>query len=115
MDAVVRLYGKRESPQAYALRDYLQRCDIPFEWVELRDNEQARAELRLDSVDDPRLPICIRLPPGERRHDGPLTSEQVRISQSSRSSRFRSSGATTFRKCLIRSMSDPGSRWTVVE
>ena len=65
MDAVVRLYGKRESPQAYALRDYLQRSDIPFEWVELRDNEQARAELRLDSVDDARLPICI-FPDGTR-------------------------------------------------
>src|SRR6476469_2070787 len=42
-DAVVRLYGKRESPQAYAIRDYLQRSDIPFEWVELKDNQQARA------------------------------------------------------------------------
>ena len=61
MGSVVRLYGKRESPQAYALRDYLQRSDIPFEWVELRDNEQARAELGLDSVDDARLPICIFL------------------------------------------------------
>jgi thioredoxin reductase (NADPH) len=65
MDAVVRLYGKRELPQAYALRDYLQRSDIPFEWVELRDNEQARTELRLQSVDDPRLPICI-FPDGTR-------------------------------------------------
>ena len=65
MGTVVRLYGKRESPQAYALRDYLQRSDIPFEWVELRDNEQARAELGLDSVDDARLPICI-FPDGTR-------------------------------------------------
>ena len=47
-DAIVRLYGKRESPQAYAIRDYLQRSDIPFEWVELKDNQQARAELGLD-------------------------------------------------------------------
>ena len=45
MGSVVRLYGKRESAQAYALRDYLQRSDIPFEWVELRDNAQAPAEL----------------------------------------------------------------------
>jgi len=27
---VVRVYGKRESPQAYAIRDYLQRSDVPF-------------------------------------------------------------------------------------
>ena len=65
MGSVVRLYGKRESAQAYALRDYLQRSDIPFEWVELRDNEQARAELGLDSVDDAQLPICI-FPDGTR-------------------------------------------------
>src|SRR6476469_9695416 len=65
MGSVVRLYGKRESPQAYALRDYLQRSDIPFEWVELRDNKQARAELGLDSVDYARLPICI-FPDGTR-------------------------------------------------
>src|SRR6476646_6231055 len=65
MDAVVRLYGKRESPQAYALRDYLQRSDVPFEWVELKDNEQAHAELGLESVDDARLPICI-FPDGTR-------------------------------------------------
>ena len=61
----VRLYGRRGSPQAYAIRDYLQRSDIPFEWVELRDNEQARDELGLDSVDDARLPICI-FPDGTR-------------------------------------------------
>src|SRR6476469_3859960 len=64
-DAVVRLYGKRESPQAYAIRDYLQRSDIPFEWVELKDNQQARAALGLASVDDARLPICI-FPDGTR-------------------------------------------------
>src|ERR1700747_2284473 len=62
---VVRLYGKRESPQAYAIRDYLQRSDVPFEWVELKDNEQARAELGLESVDDARVPICI-FPDGTR-------------------------------------------------
>ena len=49
-DVVVRLYGKRESPQAYAIRDYLQRSDVPFDWVELKDNEQARAELGLEST-----------------------------------------------------------------
>jgi thioredoxin reductase (NADPH) len=64
-NAVVRLYGKRESPQAYAIRDFLQRSDVPFDWVELRDNDRARAELGLESVDDERLPICI-FPDGTR-------------------------------------------------
>ena len=61
----VRLYGKRGSPQAYAIRDFLQRSDIPFEWVELANHEQARAELGLESVDDSRLPVCI-FPDGTR-------------------------------------------------
>jgi thioredoxin reductase (NADPH) len=61
----VRLYGKRGSPQAYAIRDFLQRSDVPFEWVELANHEQARAELGLESVDDSRLPVCI-FPDGTR-------------------------------------------------
>jgi thioredoxin reductase (NADPH) len=61
----VRLYGKRGSPQAYAIRDFLQRSDVPFEWVELARNEQARAELGLENLDDSRLPICV-FPDGTR-------------------------------------------------
>jgi thioredoxin reductase (NADPH) len=61
----VRLYGKRGSPQAYAIRDFLQRSDVPFEWVELANHEQARAELGLESMDDSRLPVCI-FPDGTR-------------------------------------------------
>src|SRR5438105_3333633 len=57
--APLRLYGKRGCPTAYAIRDFLQRSDIPFEWIELRDNEHARNELGLENVDDARLPICI--------------------------------------------------------
>jgi thioredoxin reductase (NADPH) len=61
----VRLYGKRGSPQAYAIRDFLQRSDVPFEWIELANQEQAHAELGLESLDDSRLPICI-FPDGTR-------------------------------------------------
>ena len=56
---------KRGSPQAYAIRDFLQRSDVPFEWIELANHEQARAELGLESVDNSRLPICI-FPDGTR-------------------------------------------------
>jgi thioredoxin reductase (NADPH) len=55
----LRHYGKRGCPSAYAIRDFLQRSDIPFEWIELRDNEYARNELGVENVDDARLPICI--------------------------------------------------------
>ena len=61
----VRVYGKRGSPQAYAIRDFLQRSDVPFDWIELVNHEQARAELGLESVDDSRLPVCI-FPDGTR-------------------------------------------------
>jgi len=57
--APVRLYGKRGCPSAYAIRDFLHRSDIPFEWIELRDDEHARKELGVENVDDARLPICI--------------------------------------------------------
>ena len=55
--APVRLYGKRGCPAAYAIRDFLHRSDIPFEWIELRDDEHARKELGVENVDDARLPI----------------------------------------------------------
>jgi len=57
--APLRLYGKRGCPAAYAIRDFLHRSDIPFEWIELRDDEHARKELGIENVDDSRLPICI--------------------------------------------------------
>ena len=50
--APVRLYGKRGCPAAYAIRDFLHRSDIPFEWIELRDDEHARKELGVENVDD---------------------------------------------------------------
>jgi len=63
--APVRLYGKRGCPVAYSIRDFLQRSDVPFEWIELRDDEQARKELGVNNVNDVRLPICI-FPDGTR-------------------------------------------------
>jgi len=63
--APVRLYGKRGCPLAYSIRDFLQRSDVPFEWIELKDDEQARKELGVENVNDFRLPICI-FPDGTR-------------------------------------------------
>jgi thioredoxin reductase (NADPH) len=51
---LVKVYGKLGSSAAYAIRDFLHRCDVPFEWVEVRDSALAG-----------RLPVC-EFPDGTR-------------------------------------------------
>jgi thioredoxin reductase (NADPH) len=55
----ITILGKSRSPIAYQLRDYLERSDVPFEWLELTSNEQARKVAGVDSLQDSRLPVCI--------------------------------------------------------
>ncbi len=57
--ATVKIYGTVGSAEAYALRDYLQRSDVPFEWIELRSDQQASELAQVDGVRDARLPICV--------------------------------------------------------
>jgi thioredoxin reductase (NADPH) len=56
--AIATLYGKPGSAKAYAIRDFLHRSDVPFEWKDITNDEQARA-LGLESADDRRLPLCV--------------------------------------------------------
>jgi thioredoxin reductase (NADPH) len=60
----VKIFGRGASAQAYAIRDFLHRCDVPFEWIELKSDEQAR-EIGVDQAGDPRLPVCL-FPDGTR-------------------------------------------------
>jgi thioredoxin reductase (NADPH) len=60
----LKLFGAAGSPAAYAIRDYLHRSDVPFEWVEVRSNEQAR-QIGVDNTRDFRLPVCV-FPDGTR-------------------------------------------------
>jgi thioredoxin reductase (NADPH) len=62
--AGVKIFGKGASAQAYAIRDFLQRCDIPFEWIELKTDEHAR-DIGVEGVNDPSLPVCL-FPDGTR-------------------------------------------------
>jgi thioredoxin reductase (NADPH) len=55
----IQLFGTRGSAQAYAIRDFLYRSDIPFEWTELRGDEQARRQAQVNGLNDNRLPACI--------------------------------------------------------
>src|SRR5580704_8047737 len=55
----VKIFGKAGSAAAYKIRDYLQRSDVPFEWIELTNDEQARTDAGVDSLQDSRLPVCV--------------------------------------------------------
>ena len=53
----MKVFGRTGSPQCYAIRDFLYRNDVPFEWVERRTDEEARA-IGLTSSTDGRL-SCV--------------------------------------------------------
>jgi thioredoxin reductase (NADPH) len=61
----IQLLGTRGDAAAYSLRDFLHRCDVPFDWIELASDEQARALAQASGLNDPRLPVCI-FPDGTR-------------------------------------------------
>jgi thioredoxin reductase (NADPH) len=46
------LMGTRGSQLAYAIRDFLQRSDVPFEWIELSSDDEARekAKVSLEAI-----------------------------------------------------------------
>jgi thioredoxin reductase (NADPH) len=50
---------------AYTIRDFLHRSDVPFEYVDLKSDEEARRHAGVDSLKDGRLPVCI-FPDGTR-------------------------------------------------
>jgi thioredoxin reductase (NADPH) len=54
----VKVFGKAGSAQAFAIRDFLHRSDVPFQWTEIKSDEQARG-VGVDGLNDRRLPICL--------------------------------------------------------
>jgi thioredoxin reductase (NADPH) len=61
----VKILGRTSSPNGYMIRDFLHRSDVPFEWIELANDDDARAQAGVSSVRDSRLPVCI-FPDGTR-------------------------------------------------
>jgi thioredoxin reductase (NADPH) len=61
--AGVRIVGSRFSPEAHQIRDFLARNCVPFEWLDIEQDDEARQLLSTDDQKASRLPIVI-LPDG---------------------------------------------------
>ncbi|MCU1257525.1 MAG: Thioredoxin reductase [Bryobacterales bacterium] len=61
----IKLFGTAGSPLGYMIRDFLYRSDIPFEWIELKTDDQARTLAGVSGLNDSRLPVCV-FPDGTR-------------------------------------------------
>ena len=62
---VVRLLGHRDDAGAWAIRDFLKRSVVEFQWVELSTEEDCRRELGLSDLKNVNLPV-VELPDGAR-------------------------------------------------
>ena len=60
----VKVYGRPGCSRAYAIRDFLYRSDVPFEWTEIKDDEQARA-VGVSGAVNAAFPLCV-FPDGTR-------------------------------------------------
>jgi thioredoxin reductase (NADPH) len=67
----LKLFGPPASLRSYTLRDFLHRSDVPFEYVELKSDEEARRIAGVDNLKDPRLPVCV-FPDGTRMENPTL-------------------------------------------
>jgi len=57
--SLVTILGPPGSALGYAIRDFLYRSDVPFEWVQLANDAQARADAGVEHLADSRLPVCL--------------------------------------------------------
>ncbi|HEY0338099.1 MAG TPA: FAD-dependent oxidoreductase, partial [Burkholderiales bacterium] len=56
---LVKVIGRPGSALAHAIRDFLQRSDVPFESVQISSDEEARALAGVEHLHDSRLPVCV--------------------------------------------------------
>ena len=62
---LLQLAGTRASAASYALRDFLSRNQVAFEWIELGETRTVSVPVEFGDIDMARLPICV-LPDGSR-------------------------------------------------
>ena len=56
---LLTIIGPRGSAHGYAIRDFLHRSDVPFKWIEVRDDTEARAKALVPRGEASRLPVCL--------------------------------------------------------
>jgi thioredoxin reductase (NADPH) len=61
----LRLLGSHDSSTGYGLRDFLYRSNVPFEWIELTSDQQARELAQVNDLHGHRLPVGL-FPDGAR-------------------------------------------------
>jgi len=61
----IEILGTRGCAAAFAIRDFLYRCGVPFHWIELTNNEKAQSLASVSGLNDKRLPVCV-FPDGTR-------------------------------------------------
>jgi thioredoxin reductase (NADPH) len=55
---IVKIFGRTGSAAAYAIRDFLHRSNVPFEWVEVKGDEHARV-IGVAGLNYQNLPVCV--------------------------------------------------------
>ncbi len=75
-ESKVQLFGTRGSAEAHAIRDFFHRCDVRFQWVELRDDRQAQSEAHVSGLTDKRLTVHIDISYINPRHEETTESIQ---------------------------------------
>jgi len=61
----IQIFGKRGSAEAYAIRDFLHRSDVPFDWIQVNSSEEARKLANVPVLKDEDLPLVV-FPDGTR-------------------------------------------------
>jgi thioredoxin reductase (NADPH) len=61
----LKVFGAPGCAPSYSIRDFLHRSDIPFDWTELKSDQEAQEKLGVGSLHDDRLPVAF-FPDGTR-------------------------------------------------
>jgi hypothetical protein len=64
-DSKVLVFGARGSTEAFAIRDFLHRCDVPFQWIEVSSDQPDALRAHAGGYDAKRLPLSV-FPDGTR-------------------------------------------------